>query len=189
MERDSDYHRMTPHILHLRMCHPRSLAAASTKEVHSLHWYSGFGTQNTNLKDLVGSCRLQTEADAEYARNATLPPLQSVIELTSAWRAPERNADPDAVPAASPGAAHRHRKLVFSRVGSALKQCQAISCSKVSPGPAEVVCCCMRSGKLRAHAHAPELNPGKGFNGVQPFCGFRHGDGGRQGRPGGRHAV
>ena len=49
---------------------------------------------------------VQTEADAEYARNATLPPLQSVMELTSAWRAPERNADPDAIPAASPGASN-----------------------------------------------------------------------------------
>ena len=48
---------------------------------------------------------MQSEADAEFARNATLPPLQSVMELTSAWRAPERNADPDAVPSASPGAA------------------------------------------------------------------------------------
>ena len=45
----------------------------------------------------------QSEADAEYARNATLPPLQSVMELTSAWRAPARGADPDAVPSASPG--------------------------------------------------------------------------------------
>ncbi len=47
----------------------------------------------------------QSEADAEYARSATLPPLQSVMELTSAWRAPARGTDPDAVPSASPGRA------------------------------------------------------------------------------------
>ncbi len=36
----------------------------------------------------------QSEQDAEYARNATLPPLESVLELTDAVRPPLRGEEP-----------------------------------------------------------------------------------------------
>ena len=36
----------------------------------------------------------QSEQDTEYARNATLPPLESVLELTDAVRPPLRGEEP-----------------------------------------------------------------------------------------------
>jgi hypothetical protein len=36
---------------------------------------------------------LQSDVDAARARKAVLPPLQSVVELTTAFRPPERNVE------------------------------------------------------------------------------------------------
>lgn len=48
---------------------------------------------------------LQTQSaqDAEYARNATLPPLESVLELTDAVRPPLRGEEPQIASTSSAG--------------------------------------------------------------------------------------
>lgn len=45
----------------------------------------------------------QSTQDAEYARNATLPPLESVLELTDAVRPPLRGEEPQMASTSSAG--------------------------------------------------------------------------------------
>ena len=45
----------------------------------------------------------QSAQDAEYARNATLPPLESVLELTDAVRPPLRGEEPQMASTSSAG--------------------------------------------------------------------------------------
>ena len=60
---------------------------------------------------------LQSELDAQRARAAVLPPLQSVLELTTAFRPPERSGG---VAVAAPAATTATAEVAAAPVGRAL---------------------------------------------------------------------
>jgi hypothetical protein len=60
---------------------------------------------------------VQSELDAQRARSAVLPPLQSVLELTTAFRPPERSGG---VAVAAPAATTATAEVAAEPVGRAL---------------------------------------------------------------------
>jgi hypothetical protein len=76
---------------------------------------------SSSLPWWVLSFRLQSELDAERARAAVLPPLQSVLELTTAFRPPERSGGVAvAAPEATTATATADAAVAAAPVGRAL---------------------------------------------------------------------
>ena len=65
-------------------------------------------------QQMLGSNYAQAEQDVQQAKSSTLPPLQSVVELTSAAAPPSREAVGTATAVSSAGASGAARSAVIS---------------------------------------------------------------------------